>query len=206
SKISAIAEPARASITASRSTNDQRSRSASAFPTLVLPAPMNPTSTIRTGGSATAGGGGEHVEEARERHRDAVGPFELRLAGGGEARDGQRHRDAVVAVGAHARAAQALPARQREAVLALLDRDAHASEALDQRRDAIALLDAQLARAADAERSLGHRAGHGEDGDLVDERGHALGRDGDSAQARRARHDRADRLGGALGRRHFDRA
>ena len=57
----------------------------------------------------------------------------------------------------------------------------HARQAVDEGRDPVALLDAQLAGAGERRATLRVGGGHGQGRDLVDQRGHALGRDGEAA-------------------------
>ena len=66
----------------------------------------------------------------------------------GEAGDRAEHRQAVVAVGGDRAAAQAAGAADDEAVVGGLDVGAEAAQAVDDGRDPVGLLDAQLLRAA----------------------------------------------------------
>src|SRR5437867_4683357 len=199
-KIAATDSPVSSSISASMSTSVQRRRSASLWPTVVLPLPMKPTSTTRRGGSATAAApvaGDAALEEGvelREGDRRALRVLDVAVAVGRQRGHRERHRDAVVAVGPHARAAQGRATLDRQPVRALLDPRAHGPQPLGQRRDAVALLHPQLARARDTEDALRARGGHGERGHLVDQRGNRVRSHLDAFQRGRAGLDPAYRL------------
>ena len=89
----------------------------------------------------------ERLEEARVRDRDGVGAFDARRVRGGERGDRKRHGHAVIAVGvgdaARGRAASRGSTKPSGRSSASMP---SAAKAGDQRRDAVALLDAQLRR------------------------------------------------------------
>ena len=157
---------------------------------------MKPTRTIRPGAFSHGPwpGPGPRRTPGRRRPRKTAPSISVRAR-----RPRERPRRGTSRCGGRRAsapgAAQRGPALDDEAVGPLLGPGAERGEALGQGRDAVALLDAQLARAGDREGPSRAGGGHGEGRHLVDQGGHELGVDRRPAKLRRARHDRADRLG-----------
>src|SRR6185436_16146060 len=133
----------RASIRSSMSSTRQPRRRPSARAMVLLPAPMNPTryslSVCTLGAKAL-----EHAEEFGVGHGRGAGAANGRRARSAERRHRERHGQAMVVAGVDVAAAEAHAPPDVEAVWLLVDLAAHAAEALGERRNAIAFLDAQL--------------------------------------------------------------
>src|SRR5512139_429548 len=143
------------------SSNAYSSRRATRRPTVLLPEPMNPTSTILSGRSGMRHGLLEQREEAWERDGNAGRALDLRRPRGAERSHRHRHRDPVVAVRAHARADERPSALDDEPVRQLAHVRPERSEPLAERRDPVALLDPQFPGAGDLEAAFGERGGDG---------------------------------------------
>ena len=117
----------------------------------------------------------------RRRRRSCDGPR------GRQRRDRERHRHPVIAVRVgHAAGRRARRPRTTKPSGALVGVDAERAEPGDQRRDAIAFLDAQLRRAADRHLAAVRRQ-RGDRRQFVDEAGHFVGRDLDACRCGRLR-------------------
>src|SRR2546422_2421954 len=83
-----------------------------------------------TDGSGGMGHPGKRREEFRIGDGNAVGVFDPGRTGRNQAGNGQRHDDAVVAIGVDRRAAQRAAAVHADPIRALIDRSTHAAESL----------------------------------------------------------------------------
>ena len=177
------------------STARQSRRRASARARVVLPAAMKPTrytlssftpvDTPRRLPVWLVGGQPlQRFEKSGVRDDDRIGSVDGRRTFGRERGDSKGHGHAVIASCVRDAAGRAPGRGDAEPVRPLVGRQAERPHAIDQRRDSIAFLDAQLGGAAD--RDLAAVRGERRDGrQLVDEPGHLLGRDCHRAHLRR---------------------
>ena len=111
----------------------------------------------------------QQVEEFREADGGGIGALNERVTSGAEGCDAKGHGDAVIAAGVNDRAVEGLAAGDIEPIVKLLDFGAHGAEIFGDEGDAVGFLDAELARAADANAAAGEGRDSSEDGQLVNE-------------------------------------
>ena len=127
---------------------------------------------------------------ANAGYETATAPASVTVDGPGrpERDERERHDEPVIARGVGRAAGRPLRSVDDEAVRPLVGVDAHRPESGHERRDAVALLDAQLGRARHLEPAAQRRAGR-EHRQFVDQARHLVGQDRGVLGARRARHE-----------------
>src|SRR5439155_189200 len=115
-------------------------------------------------------------EKRGERHTRAIGVANHGVSLGGQPRNGERHRNAVIAAWLNFRSAQfpcATP-RHTKPVRPLFYSRAHAAQIFGQRRDSVALLHAQFSRVANLNAFFRERAKRGQHRQFINHQGDAF--------------------------------